>query len=116
FAFSPFAAPFLSPGGISYTNRESIPDIVGALHVGQAWGEAQLSGAYHRISTVGATVVNLTPNNTGTGFVVNPLVPTVPGGFGTVTGNGWAVQGGVKVNLPMIAAGDYVYLEAAYSR
>ena len=35
---------------------------------------------------------------------------TVPGGFGTVTGNGWAVQGGVKINLPMIAAGDYLYL------
>jgi hypothetical protein len=114
FALSPFAAPFVS--SISYTNRESIPDVVGALRVDQGWGSAQLSGAYHRISTVGATVINLTPNNTGTGFVVNPLVGTVPGGFGTVSGNGWAIQGGVKVNLPMIAAGDYVYLEAAYTK
>ncbi|SDR56726.1 Porin subfamily protein [Rhizobiales bacterium GAS191] len=114
FAFSPFASPNVS--AISYTNRESIPDVVGVLRVDQAWGSAQLSGAYHRFSTVGATINNLTPNNTGTGFVTNPLVSTVQGGFGTVTGNGWAVQGGVKVNLPMIAAGDYFYLQAAYSK
>jgi len=114
FAFSPFAAPALST--ISYTNRESIPDVVGVLRVDQGWGSAQLSGAYHRISSVGATVFNLTPNNTGTGFVVNPLVPTVAGGYGTVTGNGWAIQGGVKLNLPMLAAGDYLYLQAAYSK
>src|SRR6202035_2741760 len=92
FAFSPFAAPAIagipgfpgSTGTISYVQRESIPDVVGVLRVDQGWGSAQLSGAYHRISTVGATVVNLTPNNTSTGFVVNPLVPTVPGGFGAV--------------------------------
>src|SRR5580700_7655498 len=38
FAFSPFAAPFVS--SISYTNRESVPDIVGALRVDQGWGSA----------------------------------------------------------------------------
>jgi hypothetical protein len=114
FSFSPFAAPAVTT--ISYTNRESIPDVVGVLRVDQGWGSAKLSGAYHRISAVGATVVSLTPNNTGTGFVVNPLVPTVPGGFGAVTGNAWAVQGGVKLNLPMVTTGDYIYLQAAYSR
>jgi len=114
FAFSPFGGPFVS--SISYTNRESVPDVVGVLRVDQGWGSAQLSGAYHRTSTIGATVVNNTPNNTLTGFVVNPVLPTVPGGFGAVTGNGWAVQGGVKLNMPYFAAGDYLYLEAAYSR
>jgi hypothetical protein len=116
FAFSPFAAPFLTPGGISYVQRESVPDVVGVLRVDQGWGSAQLSGAYHRVSTVGATVVSATPNNTLTGFVVNPVVASVPGGYGTVTGNGWAVQGGVKVNVPYFAAGDYFYLEAAYAK
>jgi hypothetical protein len=127
FALSPFAAPAIFggapfpvaagslPGTISYTQRESIPDVVGVLRVEQSWGTAQLSGAYHRVSTVGATVLNLTPTNAG-GAVVNPLVPTVPGGFGAETGNGWAVQGGVKINLPMLAAGDYLYLQAAYSK
>jgi hypothetical protein len=125
FAFSPFAAPAIAgtgpfagngTGTISYVQRVSVPDVVGVLRVDQGWGSAQLSGAYHRISTVGATVVNLTPNNTGTGFVVNPLVPNVSGGFGAVTGNGWAVQGGVKIKMPWIAEGDTLYLEAAYSR
>jgi len=117
FAFSQFAAPFLAPGGINYSNRDSIPDIVGVLRLDQGWGSAQLSGAYHRLSTTGATVVSLTPTNTvPVGFVVNPLVPTVSGGYGTNTGNGWAVQGGVKINTPMIGAGDYFYLEAAYAK
>jgi len=114
FALSPYSAPFLS--SISYVQRESIPDIVGNLRVDQGWGSAQLSAAYHQVSTVGATVFNLTPNNTGTGFVVNPLVGTVPGGYGAYSDNGWAVQGGVKINLPMITSGDYLYLEAAYAK
>jgi hypothetical protein len=129
FSLSPFSAPAIfgappgSPvatptvGTISYVQRVSIPDVVGQLHLTQNWGEAQLSAAYHRISTVGATVINLTPTNgVAPGVVQNPLVPTVPGGFGRKTGNGWAVQGGVKLNLPMIAADDHVYLQAAYSK
>ncbi len=29
---------------------------------------------------------------------------------------GWAIQGGLKLNLPFLAAGDLLYLQAAYSR
>jgi hypothetical protein len=86
------------------------------LNVTQGWGSAQLSAAYHRIETSGSTINNLQLNNTGTAFIVNPLVSTVSGGYGTKTGNAWAVQAGVKINLPMIAAGDYVYLQGAYSK
>jgi hypothetical protein len=120
FAFSPFAAPLLSPGAISYIQREDVPDVVGVLRVDQGWGSAQLSGAYHRISTSGSTVFNLQPAQIGGvltgGAVVNPVLPTVAGGYGQVDGNAWAVQGGVKINLPMIAAGDTLFLQAAYSR
>jgi len=119
FALSPYAAPALSPAGagsaISYVQRESVPDVVGALRVDKDWGSAQLSGDYHRLSTVGATVISLTPA-AGGGFVVNPLVPSVPGGYGAVHGNGVAVQGGLRINLPMIAAGDKLYVQAAYSK
>jgi hypothetical protein len=115
FAVSPFAAPSLSLGGISYAQRESIPEVIGVLRVDRGWGSAQLSGAYHRISTVGATVVSLTPGNAG-GFVVNPLLPSVPSGYGAVTGNGFAVQGGVKIKMPMVAPDDTLYVEAAYSK
>jgi len=113
FAFSPMGAPNVQ--SLVYTQREGIPDVVGVLRVDQGWGSAQLSAAYHRINSSGSTVGNLNPANGG-GFVFNPLVPTVSGGYGTVTGNAWAVQAGVKINLPMIAAGDYVYLQAAYSK
>jgi hypothetical protein len=126
FAFSPFSTPTFAAvpgfgggsvlGTINYAQRTNVPDVVGVLLVDQGWGQAQLSAAYHRIETEGSTVVNFTPNNTGTGFVVNPLVGAVSGGYGVKTGNGWAVQGGVKINLPMLAAGDYVYLQAAYSK
>ncbi|MFI5012139.1 MAG: porin, partial [Hyphomicrobiales bacterium] len=115
FALSPFAAAALAAGGINYTQRENVPDVVGVLRVDQGWGSAQVSGAYHRISTSGSTIVNLTPA-TGGGFVVNALVPTVSGGYGQVGDNAWAVQGGVKINLPMLAAGDTLYAQAAYSK
>ncbi|SDR54815.1 Porin subfamily protein [Rhizobiales bacterium GAS191] len=113
FAFSPYAAPNLS--SISYTQRETIPDIVGVLNVTQAWGSAQVSGAYHRISSGGSTVNNLNATNGG-GLVVNPLVPTVSGGYGAVGGNGFGIQGALKLNLPMIAAGDTIAVQAAYSK
>ena len=115
FVFSPFAAPFLAPGGISYAQRELVPDVVGVLRVDQDWGAAQISGAYHRVSSGGSTVAYLSPATSGA-FGGNPPVPTVFGGYGAVGRNAWAVQGGVKVNLPMITAGDYLYLEAAYTK
>jgi len=129
FALSPYAAPGISGfpagfpiatptiGSINYVQRENVPDVVGQLRLTQSWGEAQLSAAYHRIETGGSTVINLTPTNgAAPGLVQNPLVPTVSGGYGTVTGNGWAVQGGVKLNLPMITEGDHLYLQAAYAK
>jgi len=115
FALSPFAAPELSPGAINYTQRESVPDVVGVLRVDQSWGSAQLSGAYRHISTSGSTVNSLNPA-IGGGTVSNPVVATVNGGYGSVTGNAYAIQGGVRINLPMIAPGDTVYLQAAYTR
>jgi hypothetical protein len=72
---------------------QRMPEIVGNLRVDQAWGSAQLSGAIHQMN-----VMNLN----GAGAYVG-------------TAYGWAVQGGVKINLPMIAAGDTLWLQAAYS-
>jgi hypothetical protein len=117
-AFNPTVAGFAPNAAVSYGQRESVPDVVGVLRVDQGWGSAQLSAAYHRTSTNGSTVGNLQFSQVGgvpTGLTVfNPTVPSVAGGFGSVTGNGWAVQGGVKVNMPYFAAGDTAYLQAAY--
>lgn len=62
-------------------------DVVGNVKIDQAWGSAQLMAAAHQ--------------NTAT-FTKN-------------TEWGWAVGAGVKVNLPMIAAGDNINLQAAYT-
>ena len=83
-----------------------MPDVVGALRVDQAWGSAQLSAAWHHVSTQGSTVIASTLAS-GAG--------SVPGGFGALTAQGWAVQGGVKINLPMISAGDDLWVEGGYS-
>jgi len=97
-----FAYTFTFGGGFSATvsaedriaNRwwagaagQAMPDVVANLRVDQAWGSAQLSGAIHEIRSADPTV--------GTEY-------------------GYAIQGGLKLNLPMIAAGDVFWLQAAY--
>jgi len=63
-------------------------DVVGNVRIAQAWGSAQLMAAAHEdVSSVTNT-----------------------------TKWGYAVGGGVTVNLPMIAAGDTINLQAVYSK
>ncbi|WP_439498774.1 porin [Bosea sp. (in: a-proteobacteria)] len=71
------------------------PDVIGALNVTQGWGSAQLSGAVFQRNARGGEFV---------------------GGF-PITGDktGFAIQAGVKINLPMLAAGDELWLQAAYT-
>jgi hypothetical protein len=67
------------------------PDVVGNLHVDQAWGSAQIMGAIHDVygfSTVG----------------------TAP----TASATGWAVGGGVKFLTPFTGKNDYVIAQVAY--
>ena len=80
-----------------------MPDIVANLRVDQPWGSAQLSGALHRVGTglwntvaFGATPVNSLLNKSDT--------------------LGFAVQAGVKFNLPMLAPGDNLWLQATYAK
>lgn len=89
------------------------PDVVASLRVDQGWGSAQLSGALtqRRTSSVAAApgVFSL---NTTTGVITQgPATAAVLGG----DEYGFAVQGGVKLNLPMLAAGDALFLQAAYA-
>lgn len=74
--------------GIVY-NGQGIPDIVGNLRVDQGWGSAQVMAAYHEVrSTIG--------------------------GLGR-SSSGWAVGGGVRLNLDMLARGDVLWLQATYA-
>jgi hypothetical protein len=72
---------------------QDFPDVVASLRVDQGWGSAQLSGA-------------LTSRNiSNTGPLFNSSNDEL----------GFAIQGGVKLNLPMLAAGDVLFLQAAYA-
>ncbi len=70
-----------------------MPDIVANLRVDQAWGSAQIAGAVHQLFATNRT----------------------PAGNFVDTEYGFALTGGVKINLPMLAAGDALWLQASYS-
>lgn len=94
--FQSFAGTQLLPNGILYAGQR-MPEIVGALRVDQAWGSAQISGALHQLNAL---------NRLPPGVAPAPYVDTE---------YGFAIQGGLKVNLPQIAPGDVLWLQAAYS-
>jgi hypothetical protein len=81
------------------------PDLVANIRVDQAWGSAQLSGALH-VNSAGYY----------SGFVPGACIP----GNSTTCDNpeeelGFAVSAGLLLNLPMLAPGDTIGFEAAYT-
>ena len=67
---------------------QSVPDVVAKLKVSQAWGDAWVGGATHQLRADNAA------NDTEYGY---------------------AIVGGVKVNLPMLAAGSNFAVMGAYA-
>jgi hypothetical protein len=82
----------ITGGAIVPALGQNFPDLVASLRVDQGWGSAQLSGALTQRSVNNAAL-----------------------GLRNEDEWGFAVQGGVKVNLPMLAAGDFLFLQAAYA-
>jgi hypothetical protein len=80
-------------GGGNSGGRE-YPDVVANIALTQSWGTVQLSGALHQSTAANVRDV-----------------------FGARVGDkvGFALQGGLKLNLPMLAAGDVLWLQAAYA-
>src|SRR5215470_16767988 len=82
---------------------QSVPDIVSSLRVDQAWGSAQVSGALHQVRG---------------NFYGNDTQSTITTGPNAFTGNrpgdvwGWAVAGGIVLNLPW-NPGDKFWVEGA---
>ena len=74
-------------GGVTYGGNR-LPDAVLAVKIDQSWGSANLAASSHAI--------NYSSNQFGVEY-------------------GYAVTGGVKVNLPMIAAGDTLLLNGVYA-
>jgi hypothetical protein len=96
-------------GEVFYDVRQTsrLPDFVGVLRYDAAWGSAQLSAAVHEVNAGNATAL-LTFGGATIANTAGIVAPRVNSEYG------WAVQGGVKINLPFIAAGDLLYLQGAY--
>jgi hypothetical protein len=101
--------------GASY-NGQTWPDVVGVLRVDQGWGSAQLSAALHNQNS--SALFNYSGASIfGAGGFGPAGVVGVNGGGNNGSNNtvGWAIQGGVQFKLPMLAAGDDIWLQAAYA-
>jgi hypothetical protein len=92
-----------TPGGYR------VPDVVARLLYADSWGQVQLSGAVHQLRA-STTIFDL--NDVGGGVVT----ATSTGDFNDDTKYGWALQGGVKINVPSFGPGDALYLQAAYTQ
>jgi hypothetical protein len=82
--------------GLSSTNepkstQNGMPDIVGNIRLDQSWGAAQIMGAVGEAKGVNSLA---TYNDSKTV---------------------WAAGAGLKINLPMIASGDAIWLTGAYA-
>jgi hypothetical protein len=82
--------------GVTVIQKNDMPDFVGTLRYDAAWGSAQVMGAVHEIKTIGR---------------ISTAVATGP-----ETEYGFAVGGGIKVNLPQLAPGDQFWLQGAYAQ
>ena len=82
-----------------------VPDVVGNLRVDQPWGAVQLSAAAHQLNTTTfASAATATPP-TAYAFPTN-----------SQNAYGFAIQGGVQINLDALAPGDKLWLQAAYEK
>ncbi|MFC0283990.1 porin [Camelimonas abortus] len=100
--FDPATGLPLSYASVDVAQRLNTPDFILALRQDGDWGSAQLSAALHQIS-VG--------NYVSTGDAGTYIAPKRPDAAW-----GYAVQGGVKVNLPFLAKGDQLWLQGAWGR
>ncbi|MBI2712842.1 MAG: porin [Rhizobiales bacterium] len=83
----------LSNGG------NKVPDVVANLRLDQAWGSAQIAGALHNNNAAYYTLPVNTASSAGPSDAI-----------------GWALGGGVKLNLPMLGAGDHMTIASNYCK
>ncbi|GGC87425.1 porin [Chelatococcus reniformis] len=100
---------------VDISQRQQLPDFVANLRVDQDWGSAQISAAVHQVSIGGYNNLGVYNNS---GVLVSPANVAAAGVYPQrpEAAYGYAVQGGVKFNLPFLAPGDALWLQAAYAR
>ena len=92
-----------NPGSITFGGQRW-PDIVGALHVKQGWGEAQISGVIHDVNVHDNVAYGLATCGLGS-LICDASENKV----------GWGIDAGVKFNLPWYA-GDSFLITGSYTR
>ena len=95
-----------NPGSITFGGQRW-PDIVGALHVKQGWGEAQLSGVIHDVNVTSNAITSGAIAADSCGVAAIALVNC----DSQHTQIGWGIDAGVKVNLPQLGEGDNVLVD-----
>jgi hypothetical protein len=91
------------------------PDFVGALHVKQGWGEAQVSGVIHDVNVYSPAYLTAPFNQNGAVGVGCGLSQALPCNAQHQQ-VGWGVDAGVKVNLPSFGAGDDALITGSYTQ
>jgi hypothetical protein len=104
FAAGGLVLPIAAGNFLQIGNR--MPNVVASLRLDQAWGSAELAGMINEVGVNG----NIPQINTVTGVAI-PGVSISPS-----SKIGWAVNGALKINLPMLAAGSNFTLNGAYSQ
>lgn len=96
-------------GGTVAIGGETAPDGVANIRYdNSAFGSAQISAAVHQVR---AGTLTFSPSQQ----IAAQQAGTAARGDFADAEYGFAVQGGVKINLPFIAAGDVLWLQAAYA-
>ncbi|GJE75701.1 hypothetical protein BGCPKDLD_2288 [Methylorubrum suomiense] len=107
---------------VDTVQRSRMPDFVGALRYDAPWGSAQLSAAVKDVNIGGFIANSAVSTLTPVAGAAGPVGPGTAAALlaarnlrsGAQTEYGWAVQGGLKLNMPWIAPGDGLYLQGAY--
>jgi hypothetical protein len=115
-AFSAVTGLPTAIANIDVIQRDRLPDFVGALRYDAPWGAAQVSGAVHELFLGKYTNSQaVTYDATGAPVFAAAAAAALAPKTQPSAEYGFGVQGGLKVNLPALAAGDVLWLQAAYS-
>jgi hypothetical protein len=90
------AIPAAANNSLAGYGGNTVPDIVGNLRVDQTWGSAQIMAVAHNDNA--------------------PYYGTTPGTGGPSQQWGFVVGGGLRLNFPMIAQGDYFQSQVNYTQ
>lgn len=93
----------------SRDQRVTYPDFVSALRYDSSWGSAQISGALKQVGT--GNMEHFYGNFPDIYMTHDAELPDKP-----INTLGWALQAGVRFNLPMVSAQDGLYLQAGFGQ